>query len=73
MEEKGLIERNSIEKDARVKKLQLSKKGESLVEEVRKEFQRIENLLSEGLTEEELEQFFSTLYKMQQNMLKDID
>jgi DNA-binding MarR family transcriptional regulator len=53
--------------------LQLSKKGKSLVEEVNKEFQRIENLLSEGLTEEEIEQFFATLDKMQQNMLKDID
>lgn len=73
MEEKGLIERVSIERDARVKKLQLSKKGKSLVEEVSKEFQRIENLLSEGLTEEEIEQFFVTLDKMQQNMLKDID
>ncbi|MEK6190678.1 MAG: MarR family transcriptional regulator [Carnobacterium alterfunditum] len=73
MEEKGLIERISIERDARVKKLQLSKKGKSLVEEVSKEFQRIENLLSEGLTEEEIEQFFATLDKMQQNMLKDID
>ncbi|SIO07207.1 DNA-binding transcriptional regulator, MarR family [Carnobacterium alterfunditum] len=73
MEEKGLIERVSIERDARVKKLQLSKKGKSLVEEVSKEFQRIENLLSEGLTEEEIEQFFATLDKMQQNMLKDID
>ncbi|WP_407372381.1 MarR family winged helix-turn-helix transcriptional regulator [Carnobacterium sp.] len=73
MEDKGLIERISIEKDARVKKLQLSEKGQSLVEEVTKEYQRIENLLIEGLTEEELDQFFKTIHKMQQNMLKDIE
>lgn len=73
MEDKGLIKRISIEKDARVKKLQLSEKGQSLVEEVTREYQRIENLLIEGLTEEELKQFFKTIYKMQQNMLKDIE
>ncbi|WP_052303156.1 MarR family winged helix-turn-helix transcriptional regulator [Carnobacterium sp. 17-4] len=73
MEDKGLIKRISIEKDARVKKLQLSEKGQSLVEEVTREYQRIENLLIEGLTEEELEQFFKTIHKMQQNMLKDIE
>ena len=73
MEDKGLIKRISIETDARVKKLQLSEKGQSLVEEVTREYQRIENLLIEGLTEEELEQFFKTIHKMQQNMLKDIE
>lgn len=71
MEEKGLIERISSEKDGRMKKLQLTTKGQNLVEEVNKEFQRIENLLSEGLTEKELEQFFAIIFKMQQNMLKD--
>lgn len=73
MEEKGIIERISIEKDARMKKLQLSEKGQSVVEDVSREYQRIENLLTEGLTQEELEQFFSILCKMQQNMLKDIE
>lgn len=72
MEEKRLIKRISIEKDARVKKLQLSDKGQSLVEEVASEFQRIESLLTEGLTEDELEQFFKIIHKMQHNMLKDI-
>lgn len=73
MEDKGLIERISIEKDARMKKLQLSQKGQSLVEKVTKEYQRIENLLLKDLTDEELEQFFKTIHKMQQNMLKDIE
>ncbi len=73
MEEKGLIERISSEQDARMKKLQLSEKGQSLVEEVSREYQRIENLLTEGLSEKELEQFFTVIYKMQQNMLKDIE
>ncbi len=71
MEEKGIVERISIEQDARMKKLQLSEKGQSVVEDVSREYQRIENLLTDGLTEEELEQFFAILYKMQQNMLKD--
>ena len=73
MEEKGLIERISSEQDARMKKLQLSEKGQSLVEEVSREYQRIENLLTEGLSEKELEQFFAVIHKMQQNMLKDIE
>lgn len=73
MEEKGLIERISSEQDARMKKLQLSEKGQSLVEEVSREYQRIENLLTEGLSEKELEQFFTVIYKMQQNMLKNIE
>lgn len=73
MEEKGLIERISSEQDARMKKLQLSEKGQSLVEEVSREYQRIENLLTEGLSEKELEQFFTVIYKIQQNMLKDIE
>lgn len=73
MEDKGLIERISIEKDARMKKLRLSQKGQSLVEKVTKEYQRIENLLLKDLTDEELEQFFKIIHKMQQNMLKDIE
>ena len=73
MEEKGLIERISSEQDARMKKLQLSETGQSLVEEVSREYQRIENLLTEGLSEKELEQFFAVIHKMQQNMLKDIE
>lgn len=71
MEEKGIIERISIEKDARVKKLQLSEKGKSMVDEVNREIQRIEKMLAAGLSDEELQQFFEIIYKMQQNMLKD--
>ncbi|MEK4948449.1 MAG: MarR family transcriptional regulator [Carnobacterium inhibens] len=68
MEEKGFIERISSEKDARVKKLQLSETGKSMVEEVNSEIQRIEKLLTNGLTEEEMDQFFEIIQKMQQNM-----
>lgn len=73
MEEKGVIERISIEQDARVKKLQLSEKGKSMVDEVNSERQRIEKMLAEGLSDEEVQQFFEIIYKMQQNMVKDIE
>ena len=64
MEKNGLIKRVSVSKDARLKKLTLTEKGIEIHKSIYKEIEKLENLISDTLTDEELEKFDEYLVKL---------
>ncbi|MCX7714986.1 MAG: MarR family transcriptional regulator [Clostridia bacterium] len=69
MEKNGLIVKEPVEKDARLKKLVLTPKAVALHEKVISEFNKMEEQLSRGLTEEEKEMFFKVIDKIKNNII----
>lgn len=70
MEKNGLVVRESVKNDARLKKLVLTEKAiqiHFMVEETIKEFDKN---LCHGITEEEMEVFFRVMEKMKDNLIK---
>lgn len=70
MEKNGLIIREPVPYDARLKKLTLTPKAIAVHEAVIKEFERIEAELAEGLTKDEIHTFLYIINKMKGNMEK---
>ena len=68
MEEQGLIRRESVAQDARLKKLVLTEKAIALHSSVEARIRRMETMISAGLTEEEMAQFLATAAKIEQNL-----
>lgn len=68
MEKNDLILRESVDYDARLKKLVLTPKAIVVHEAVIKEFDKIEDELKNGLTKEELDVFFRIINKMKENI-----
>ena len=68
MEAKGLIERVSVPKDARLKKIVLTGKAINIHKQIEKNIMDFEKQLSRGLSEEEIETFFRILDKIKNNM-----
>ncbi len=71
MEKKGYLYRESVPRDARLKKLVLADKGIQLHEQRIQSFVRMENMLREGISEEEIETFFRLIRKMRENLEKN--
>ena len=70
LEKNGYIERVSVPSDARLKKLVLTEKSSALFEKIDPFIKSINDKLMEGLSEEEIEQFFSTIEKLKKNIDK---
>ncbi len=70
MVRKGLIELQPVPGDARLKRLVLTDQSRALLEQMDAEFNNIENTLREGFTEEELQQFYDYIHRMQENIVK---
>ncbi|HEX2985334.1 MAG TPA: MarR family transcriptional regulator [Caproiciproducens sp.] len=68
MEKNGLITRESVDYDARLKKLKLTPKAVEIHEKVLEEIVKTENRLRKGLSDEEIEEFFSIIGKLKDNM-----
>ncbi|MCD8299793.1 MAG: MarR family winged helix-turn-helix transcriptional regulator [Clostridiales bacterium] len=68
MEKKGLIVRQSIPYDARLKKLVLTDRSWEILNCMEAEFRLVEDTLEKGFTEEELAQFFDYIHRMQNNI-----
>ncbi len=66
LEENGFVERQVSSSDRRVMHIHPTTKTLDILPEVRKSFRDWENLVSEGLTEEERETLISLLEKMKQ-------
>ena len=73
MEQKSLIERVSVENDARLKKIILTEKAIDIHKKIIAEIKAREERLRQGLTEQELETFFSVMKKLSANMETDYD
>lgn len=67
MEKNGLVERRPSIKDARCKKLILTKRAQDINEEVRRDIEQFEAQMREGIDEKELDIFFMVLNKMVEN------
>lgn len=70
MENNGLITRTAVLSDARLKKLTLTEKAVEMHGHFREEIDSFEEMLSHGLTEEELESFFTVTEKIYNNLIE---
>lgn len=68
MEKKDLIRRESVEYDARLKKLVLTEKALELHKAILKDVEENEKKLRNGISDEELETFFDVIEKIQKNL-----
>lgn len=70
MEKKGYVERVSIESDARLKKVSLTKLGEEMHLKSMKCIEKMEETIEDTLTEEEQEQLLLLLQKLEKGLNK---
>lgn len=68
MVQKGLILRSPVEHDARLKKLTLTEKALEIDRQVEKNIADTEKRLTEGFTQEELEQLEEYLHRLTENI-----
>jgi len=68
MEQKGLIQRLSVEEDARLKKIVLTDKAREIHQAVKEDLMSIEKCLMKDFTPEEKDQLFSFIDRMKVNM-----
>ena len=68
MVEKGLIERQSVPWDARLKKLVLTDRAREVNKLMVEDFTEVEKILAKGFSEQEMKQFFDYMHRMQKNM-----
>ena len=69
MEKKGLIVRESVNHDARLKKITLTEKAKQLVESTRKDIEDFDRKIVEGIPEQELKIFFDVIAKIKENII----
>lgn len=67
MEKKGLIRREAVEYDARLKKVILTEKGINGHEKIEEMIEKINRKIVEGITDDELEMFLCVIEKMRKN------
>jgi DNA-binding MarR family transcriptional regulator len=68
MEQKGLIERQSVTHDARLKKIVLTEKAWKVRKMMKEDALKMESTLLQGFTEEETEKLLTYLRKMKDNI-----
>lgn len=68
MEQKGLVTRFSVPHDARLKKLELTKKAWEVATMMREDQLQMEQRLTQGFTEEERQQLLSYIKRMKDNI-----
>lgn len=68
LENKGFIKRNFCSEDRRSLELYLTEKGEELKEQVVPVAERFNDVVTDGITDEELKELDRLLTKMQKNM-----
>lgn len=68
LEEDGLIKRIPEERDARYKRLMFTDKADAVKDVIRQEIRETEQLLLQGISEEELETFMRIGQKMLDNL-----
>lgn len=71
MEKNGLIYREEVPYDARLKRIVMTEKAVSLNESVRREIDLIEKQLAKGFSEEEIRTLLELLGRIQDNLNQD--
>ena len=69
MERKGLIVRESVPRDARLKKIVLTDKSRDIAEALRANAVAMEGILLQGLSDDEIREFMHVLDVMQTNLV----
>lgn len=70
MELKQLIVRESVPYDARLKKVMLTEKAESIALDAQQEVERFEAMLREGISPEDMDAFFRVMAMIRRNIEK---
>jgi DNA-binding MarR family transcriptional regulator len=70
LEKSGLIRREPVEKDARLKRIVLTEEGVTFQERTMENFDRLEAAAVEGIPPEDVEKFFAVLIQANQNIKK---
>ena len=68
MEQKDLIQRQSVAQDARLKKIVLTEKAWRIKGLMREDSDRMERILTDGFTEDEVKELYSYLQRMKTNI-----
>lgn len=68
METKGLIRRGGVDGDARLKKIVITKEGEMMLEALSDSRKQMEDKLTDGFSEDELDRLHDYLRRMKENM-----
>lgn len=68
MEQKGLVERQTVPQDARLRKLVLTDKSRQLVTLVKTDKENLEKTLTKGFSEEEIATLTEYIYRMRKNL-----
>lgn len=72
MEKNGLIRRESVAQDARLKRIVLTQKAKDLHRQIEADILAFESNLARGISEEEQEVFLRVAKKMQENLREDL-
>ena len=68
MEKNGIIRREAVDYDARLKKIVLTQKAIEIHKKATQDIEKLENELKKGLTEEEITSFYKILDKIKANL-----
>ena len=68
MEKNGLLYRESVPQDARLKRLVLTEQAYSLHEQINQRMEEIDQELAQGISQEELDLFVRVIRQMRDNM-----
>lgn len=68
MEKKGIITRQGVKHDARLKKIMLSQNAIGMHEKIESKIEEVEAIISKGLTEQEIQSFFEIVAKIKKNI-----
>lgn len=68
MENKGMIRREQVEHDARLKKIVITDTAHKKIENWKVNSKKMESQLFKGFSEEELDQFYYLIHKAKQNV-----
>lgn len=68
MEQKGLVKREKVEHDERLKKIVMTEKSEAVSLLIMEDIARTESMLTNGFSKEELENLFNYIERMKSNL-----
>ncbi len=68
LEDAGYIYRESVEHDARLKQIKITEKGKSFCEEIKARFNEIEEVAHQGISDEEIQEYFRISNKIDENI-----
>ena len=69
LEAEGYIVRQSVERDARLKRVTTTPKADALHQQIMERINSVECMLTQGVSQQELEQFLRTVEKLKHNLM----